>query len=293
MSRLEEIPQRVALRVQLAAIVGGEPHSSRIEVRPLRPDGRPALAAREFVPVGQALHRVPELVGDLAGVMNMFVGVCPRVRAEGTAAAVERSWVLWADLDRPDALARLAAFRPLPSIVVRTGSGGGHAYWPLHNSIPPAWARLANRRLARHLGGDLRATDAARVLRPAGSLNHKHQPPKPVVCTRLELDVFEAADVVRGLPDEPPARTVSPEPRGDRGALLAGLVRSVERAQVGNRNCSLHWAACRTAEHAAAGDLDPGEAHNALHAAALNVGLGEPEIEATLRSASASVRAAA
>ena len=290
---VEAIDQTLALRLQLTAIVGGEPDSSRVEVRPLYPDGRPALAARAFVPVGQALDRVPDRVDALAGAMNVFIGACPRVREDGTAAAVERCWTLWCDLDTPDALARLAGFRPLPSIVVRTGSGGGHAYWPLHDSIPPAWARLGNRRLARHLGGDPRATDAARVLRPCGSLNHKHRPPRPVVCTRLELDVFEAADVVRGLPDEPPAQTVSPVPRGDRGALLAGLVRSVERAQVGNRNCALHWAACRAVEHAAAGDLDPGEAHNALHAAALNVGLGEPEIEATLRSASSTVGVAA
>ena len=57
----ERIPQDAALRLQLAAVVGGEPDTSLIELRPLTPDGRPALADRAFVHVGQ-IHRVPGIV---------------------------------------------------------------------------------------------------------------------------------------------------------------------------------------------------------------------------------------
>lgn len=291
----ERIPQDAALRLQLAAIVGGEPDASLIELRPLTPDGRPARADRAFVRVGQR-HRVPGIVRDIARRLNVYVGAAPRVREDGTAAAVERVWALWTDLDGPDALVHLRDFCPLPSIVVLTGSGGGHAWWPLRESVPPEWARLANRRLAHHLGGDLHSTDPARVLRPCGSFNHKHDPPRPVVCVRLELQVYTLAQVVRGLPDDrayvSPARP-RPAARGERGGLLDGLLRTVEQAQVGERNASLFWAACRAAEHVAAGELDAGEAYAWLRDVALAAGLVEREIEGTLRSASATVGAVA
>ncbi len=297
MPDIQSIDQTAALRLQLAAIIGSEPSSSYVEVRPLHRDGRPALRVRQFVPVADAPHRVPAMMNALAPAMNVFLGVCPRVREDGTASAVERCWTLWCDLDGPEALRKLAAFRPLPSIVIRTGSDGcAHVYWPLRRATSPEWAKIANRRLARHLDGDMHATDVARVLRPAGSLNHKFDPPRPAVCTRLDLNTFEIADVVRGLPDDlPPAQAQAPRrpAPGDPGSRLAGLTRTIERAAVGNRNCSLHWGACRAAEYAAAGELDAADAHAALRAAALTVGLGEPEIDATLRSASASVRATA
>lgn len=292
---LERIPQDAALRLQLAAIAGGEPDTSLIELRPLKPDGRPAPADRAFVPVreiGEAMRRIREQAPRL----NAYVGAAPRVREDGTAAAVARVWTLWTDLDGPDALERLRDFRPLPSIVVLTGSGGGHAWWPLRESVPPEWARLANRRLAHRLGGDLHATDPARVLRPCGTLNHKHQPPRPAVCCRLEIEMFTVAQVVRGLVDDRPyTAPVRPRSaaRGEYGGLLDGLVRTVEQARVGERNASLFWSACRAAEHVAADELDAGEAYARLRNAALSVGLAEREIEATLRSASATVGAAA
>jgi len=286
----EAIDSAIALRLQLATICGGEPDTSWIEVRPLYPGGGADLDHREFVLVAAAPDRLPELVAELAPRVNVFIGAAPRVREEGTAAAVERVWCLWADLDGEASLERLYDFRPLPSIVIRTGSPGcAHAYWPLRESIPAEWARLANRRLARRLGGDLHATDAARVLRPAGSLNHKHNPPAPALCTRLELDVRTLAEVVRGLPDDPAptSRTARPRSaRGEHGAVLEGLLRTVEQAQVGNRNNSLHWAACRAVERIAGGELDAGETYERLRDAALAAGLPEAEVDATLRSAS-------
>src|SRR5205823_5187201 len=115
----------------------------------------------------------------------------------GTAAAVEQVHCLWADLDGPEPLERLAAFRPRPSIEISSGSlDHGHAYWPLCQAISPQGAQRANRRLALALGADMAATDPARILRPAGTLNHKRDPPAEVTCTRLELDVFALGAVV-------------------------------------------------------------------------------------------------
>jgi hypothetical protein len=117
----ETIPQRDALKLQLACIAGHEPPSSYFELRPLTPEGRPAPRDRAFIPVRQ-LDEAAQRIRELAPRLNVYIGAAPRVRENGTAQAVERVWTLWVDLDGPDALATLARFRPLPSIVVRSGS---------------------------------------------------------------------------------------------------------------------------------------------------------------------------
>lgn len=55
-------------------------------------------------------------------------------------------------------------------------------------------------------------------------------------------------------------------------------------APVGQRNARLHWAACRAGEHITAGRLDRLAAVGALESAGLDVGLGEREVTATVRS---------
>lgn len=279
----EEIPPHHALRLQLALIVGAEPRSSFIEIRPLKPNGQPATRERSFIPVGDH-DRTAARILALREQHNVFMGCAPRTRREGTADAIERVWCLWADCDDHGALERLQAFRPLPNLVVRSGSDdSAHGYWQLDKPLSPAWARRANLRLALALGADRAATDAARILRPAGTLNHKHDPPRPVVCTRLELDVHTFAAIVGGLPDDaaytprpPAASRLAPSP----SRLLEGLVRTVGEADCGNRNRALFWAACRASEHG----LDQVEAFEALREAGLAVGLAEFEIERTIRS---------
>jgi len=295
-----EIPQEVALRLQLAMIAGSEPETSLLELRPIARDGRPAR--RAFVPVRE-LDAAIAIVRRQRATVNAYVGCAPRVRKDGSAAATARAWCVWADVDGPDALERLRAFRPPPSIVIRSGSpDSAHAWWALRSAVSPEAAQRANRRLALALGADMKATDPARILRCAGTLNHKHDPPAKVQCTRLELDVFDLRDIVGGLPDSshyqrPPAR-----PRFETSnptSVLAGLVRTVREArpptgaQPGERNSALFWAACRAAEHVAGGELDAGEAHARLRDAALQTGLGEDEVDRTIRSALQTARAAA
>ena len=239
-----------------------------------------------FVPIGDR-HAAAKAIHDQAVKLNAYVGVAPRVREAGTAEDVERVWSLWVDLDDAAGLERLARFCPLPSIVIRTGGGGGHAYWPLKAPVEGAWAQRSNRRLARRLGADMAATDPARILRPAGTMNHKYDPARAVVCTRLELDMFTIDQVVGKLPDSDhymPRRTVGDRiAPADPSRLLAGIARTVGEAQVGNRNEALFWAACRVAEHA--DDLDQTTALDDLRAAAAQAGLGDSEIERTIQSA--------
>lgn len=279
----EEIPVRDALRLQLAAFAGNEPDSSKLEVRCLRPEGRPG--PRAFVAVRDLRAAVEKIL--TLDTVNVYVGAAPRVRESGRAADVERVWTLWADADSEQAVEALRRFRPLPSIVVRTSPGRLQALWPLRVAVAPAWARRANRRLAHALGADMAATDPARILRAIGSHNFKHSPPTPVACARLELDVFEMRDVAGALPDVPGdaprpvrARSRVPETQGS----LAGLVRAVREAPEGQRNAVLFRTACRA--------LDEGhDARQELRQAALDAGLREHEVNRTLDSASARVAA--
>lgn len=285
MSR-DEIPQSAALRLQLTAIVGSEPHTSFVELRPFTPNMEPA--PRAFVPVSD-IDGAIGLIGEQAPTLHAYVGVCPRIRESGRTEDIERCWTLWADLDGKAALKKLAAFEPLPAIVIRSGSeDAAHAYWPLNEPLAPAWAQRANRRLALALEGDRNATDPARILRPAGTLNHKHAPARPVVCTRLETDVFSWAEVAGSLPDDrayvPPSRPAARPVAGDPSKLLAGLARVVADAQEGNRNAALFWSVCQARDHDEAGEIDLHAALDDLRDAATHVGLPHTEIERTIAS---------
>ncbi|MHB1835366.1 MAG: CHC2 zinc finger domain-containing protein [Solirubrobacteraceae bacterium] len=66
----------------------------------------------------------------------------------------------------------------------------------------------ANRRLAQALGGDLACVDAARILRPPASWNHKHSPPASVAVLDIDHErQYELAGLIDGLADPPGART--------------------------------------------------------------------------------------
>jgi hypothetical protein len=291
----EPIPQEIALRLQLAAIAGNEPGTSVTEIRPLDADGRIALLERAFLPVRE-FEEIASRVRELANTHNVFISAAPRTRHSGRADAVARCWCLWADCDTTESVEALLRFQPSPSLIVQTRPGRLHAWWPLRHPIAPAWAKRANQRLARALDSDRQAVDAARILRPVGSLNHKTCPPSPVVSLRLELDVYLLADVVGHLPDleglgyaRPAAATPTAPGRPD--AVLDGLCRKIREAQPpmfgkpGERNALLYWAACRLREHADAGTLNESEGREALRQAALAAGLGDVEIERTLDSA--------
>ena len=149
--------------------------------------------------------RPPGLLETVVGLgerTDVYIGCAPRRQRHGGKAAIENVWTLWVDIDGPGALAALQAFRPLPAIVIRSGSPDSvHAYWPLREPLRPAQAEEGNRRLAQHLGADQRAVDAARILRPAETLNHKLDPPAAVECVRLEVGRQPtAAEVLADVP---------------------------------------------------------------------------------------------
>ena len=278
----EDIPQRDALRLQLAMIAGNDPPTRRLELRWRNARGK---MARQFFGTRE-LDRATSAIQNVSQIGDTFIGAAPRVRDGGTARDVEHAWTLWADLDDAEALARASEFTPAPSIIITTGSGGGHGWWQLNRPLPGPWAQRANRRLARALGGDLAATDPARVLRPAGTRNYKHEPPRPVVCVRLELDAYTADQVVGRLPDDRSYRPVPSVvlPGRPSGRSLDALARVVREAAEGERNRLLYWSSCRAGEHVRAGRMDAETATATLRDAALAAGLSELETDRTIRS---------
>jgi RepB DNA-primase from phage plasmid len=63
--------------------------------------------------------------------------------------------------------------------------GSHHAYWLLDEPIPIETLEGVNRQLAARLGADEHATDASRILRLPGTLNHKTDPATEVTLQRL------------------------------------------------------------------------------------------------------------
>ena len=122
-------------------------------------------------------------------------------------------------------------------MIITSGTPGhAHAYWTLTTPVTMPELERANRRLAHHLGADLASTDAARILRPPTSWNHKHAPPAPVELVGLvPTRRHDAEALVDGLVDQPvgPSHGATERARSARTeidrALLA--IPAVDHAQ--------------------------------------------------------------
>jgi len=87
---------------------------------------------------------------------------------------------LWCDLDSPIDPVDWPDDVPWPTAIVESGRGW-HCYWRLGAVIAPDEAERLVRALVERLGADAAACDSARLLRPPGTLNHKYDPPRPVM----------------------------------------------------------------------------------------------------------------
>jgi len=194
-----------ALGLYLDALFGAEPAGGLIEVR-YKLRGRGGMGQMWHAVEGR--RSIIETVLRIGEGTDAYIGVAPRRHRRGGRGAVEHVHTLWADLDGPEAVEALRRFRPLPAFVLQSGTAGHlHAYWPLWPPVGPDEAERANRRLAHHLGADARSTDAARILRPPGTSNHKHDPPAAVEPLRMAVELFELEQVVGDLADPTPAPT--------------------------------------------------------------------------------------
>jgi hypothetical protein len=194
----------------LQIIVGANPAGRLIEIRSATRQGgmrqtftpatRPGLAARTIT--------------SLATRTDVYVGVLLRHRRAGGRHACDQSHLAFIEIDRPDGLQQLQQYRCPPSIVIASGGSPGHAhaYWQLRQPVGLDELEQANRRLANRLGGDLAATDAARVLRPPNTVNRKHSPPRPVQLIVLQPGRrYQLAELTAGLTDPSPHPRPAPQ----------------------------------------------------------------------------------
>src|SRR4051812_11151885 len=189
---------------------------------------RDLLAHAERIVAG-AYTRAP---GNGAPREEAFVGAAPRTLRRGAKDAVAATRWLWIDVDRPErleALWSLLAERPCQLLIESGGSGGVHAYWQLDRPLPALQTgsdesvvepiERAHQRLIHALGvdadgrpdvADARCAERSRVMRLAGTVNHKRGAWARVVQADLALEAYTLEGLVGGLPDPP---SVASRPR--------------------------------------------------------------------------------
>ena len=200
---------RAQLHAFLAALAHGALPDSLFELR----ERHGQLMRRRFIPTrfpDQAVSAILRATRE----RDVYLGAAPRARRHGSRDAIAYLTSLWVDADIPDAIARLPAFTPAPSILIATGRGR-HAYWLLERPVDVDTAETANRRLARHLAADPRCFDAARILRPPHTTNYQHHPPRPVRLLHQTGERYPLDHVLADIP-ELPEQTPGPRPAGGR-----------------------------------------------------------------------------
>jgi RepB DNA-primase from phage plasmid len=282
----------------LAALFADSQPGDLVEVRvPSRPGWR------RFFPIDR-LDLVERHVRSCASHVDVYIGVAPRMpllrggRQFGGADAVGPSWWVWVDCDSEEACAALKAFTPHPTMIVSSGRWL-HGYWHLTQPVAREPLALANAQLAAVIGADPSAADAARILRPPETWNHKPNrrvggQPAPVRLWYLSDARYDLAEVV-GVPVSAlkprrqararrsgvVLRTGELTPEGRRRML--GIVRLLESTPVGQRHSRLYWAARAARALHDAGHISADVAFRALHAAAAGSGLVEDEGERAVR----------
>jgi hypothetical protein len=256
-------------------------------VFPLRPGGKtPLIAAAHAADdparrvcrgqCGQLGHGVHDATTTAAAVTAWW----SRWPAANIGVACGPSALLVIDLDGPEALswwrARLGEHGGEPTLTSATPRG-----YHLWYSQPPGLPLGCSAgRLAP--GVDTRGAGGYVIAPPSRRAEGSYRWTRAVPVAELPAWV---ADRLRPTAAAPAPDAVAAWRLGGGQPALVGLVDVVLRAGPGQRNCSLHWAACRAGEHATAGRMDWQHAAAALAEAARQTGLGESEIAATLRSA--------
>jgi hypothetical protein len=239
------------LKRYLQVIAGGRRGDELLEIR--YATGRGGMR-RQFISI-RRLDAAARAIRSLSPRSDVYCGVLLRSYRAGGRDAVTSSHLAFVEIDAVDALDRLQRFAKTPTMIVSSGTAGhAHAYWTLRTRVGAVELEQANRTLAAHLGGDLASIDAARILRPAGTLSHKHQPPAPVELVHLDPAAgYELAELVDGLPPAPgrPAAAAARRGRAARNELdelllaipAATYVRELtglEPRRDGKVNCPFH-----------------------------------------------------
>ncbi len=201
--------------------------------------------------------------------------------ASTDAGQVAAWWSRWpsANIGIPTGAAHREGYATGWAALVRTPSGGLHAYYPADpGRVQSSWQAARTHVDFRGDGGYIIAPPS-QVLRPNGVrapyrlIVTSGNTPVPVDAARLRefLDPRTPIPIDRARP----ARV------GRRGSDVKVLAGWVAGRGEGERNRGLFWAACRLAE----AGTPPDATLEALGPAAEHAGLGSREIMATIRSA--------
>ena len=154
----------------LEALLAQANPSHYLEIRAITPQGK----------VSQYYHLIRDLFDKgmasalpchLDGKANIYYGVCPRTRQEGTARAVEIATAAWFDEIKKVPPPDLPPFSWMVQTSTGQVQGGYFLKQPTRNLER---VERLNRRLAVAVGGD-NVGDRARVLRLPGFINCKYQ----------------------------------------------------------------------------------------------------------------------
>jgi hypothetical protein len=213
----------------LVATLFPRQHEGRIEIRAF--DRRTGQPEQRFVGV-ISHHVLYDYVAQRRETHDIYIGVLPRSRAEGTRDACLPGRAVWVDLDHSDAMLDLLGFPLEPSCIVASGSPGHlHAYWELRDPADPTDIESINRQLARRLGGDLNCCDAARIMRLPGSLNHKHNPPAEAkIVSQKSFRSFTLEEIYEALRDGDDPAVADPAPV-DGGGPSTAVQRVLDRVE--------------------------------------------------------------
>ena len=151
----------------------------------------------------------------------------------------------WKHLGDDETIARIAACKLAPSVVVESG-GGLHPYWILKQPFYLKKEMAEAKRWLRHIAAsvadvvDESVSEPIRVLRIPGSWNHKYDPPRRVELSLHTDDVY-TLDQLRaefGEPTEPAATKMygftvpDVTPKGNRHTDLYKFLRSQKARNV-------------------------------------------------------------
>jgi hypothetical protein len=201
MSAPRPVNDRTGERDAYLALLAGDRGQGRLlEIRIAASRGM----RRRFIQANRLDHAA-SVIAAHAAHSDVYCGVLLRERRAGGRGAVAASHLAFVEIDSSDAQDRVQAFGCPPSMIVASGSPGHlHLYFRLRTPIGVLELERANRLLAAHLGGDLASVDAARILRPCSSWNHKHSPAAPVELVDYSPKrVYELAELIDGLPEPP------------------------------------------------------------------------------------------
>lgn len=214
---------------------------------------------------------------------------------------------------KEEAQAAIEALPLRPSLLIDSG-GGFQCYWLYREPVRLGEGEIGkvegvNRGLSLALGGDVAATDAARILRLPGTFNMKLAgQPRPVKVVWCEPErVYDLAELAKyedkaraqaqgqqaertAGGDARPTRPATPGavPGGEYAAYvhkaLADELAKLAGTPEGGRNAALNQSAYSLGQLVAAGALDRGAVEAALSGTAAAIGLGEVEAAATIQS---------